>query len=64
MNLLRRARQHAKATGRSLRAVIEDGLRQVLAAPEPQRKYKLPDFSVGGSRRGGPSQRIVVAGFA
>lgn len=45
--LLRRARQHAKATGRSLRAVIEDGLRQVLAAPEPQRKYKLPDFSVG-----------------
>ena len=28
--LLARAKQHAKATGRSLRAVIEDGLRQVL----------------------------------
>ncbi len=45
--LLRRARQHAKATGRSLRAVIEDGIRLALAAPEPQRKYKLPDMSVG-----------------
>ncbi len=45
--LLRRARQHAKATGRSLRAVIEDGIRLALTAPEPRREYKLPDMSVG-----------------
>ncbi len=45
--LLRRARQHAKATGRSVRAVIEEGLRLVLAAPEPQSNYRLPDLSVG-----------------
>lgn len=45
--LLRRARQHAKATGRSLRAVVEDGIRLALAAPEPRREYKLPDMSVG-----------------
>jgi hypothetical protein len=27
--------------------VIEDGLRLVLAAPEPQSNYRLPDLSVG-----------------
>ena len=44
--LLARAKQHAKVTGRSLRAVIEDGLRQVLAAPESRSKYQLPDLVV------------------
>jgi hypothetical protein len=52
--LLRRARQHAKATGRSLRAVIEDGLRLVLAAPEPQSNYRLPDLSVGDPNAADP----------
>ena len=45
--LLRRARQHAKATGRSLRTVIEDGLRLVLAGPESRGAYQLPDLSEG-----------------
>ena len=45
--LLRQARQHARATGRSLRAVIEEGIRLVLSAPEPHGTYKLPDMSVG-----------------
>lgn len=45
--LLARAKRHARTTGRPLRAVVEEGLRQVLssaASPEP---YRLPDMSVG-----------------
>lgn len=45
--LLRQARQHARATGRSLRAVVEEGIRLVLSAPKPHETYTLPDFSVG-----------------
>ncbi len=45
--LLARARRHAKNTGRPLRAVVEDGLRRVLAAPESPRSYRLPDMSEG-----------------
>ncbi len=45
--LYRQARQHAQATGRSLRAVIEEGIRLVLAVPKPQGTYRLPDLSVG-----------------
>ena len=52
--LLARAKQHAKATGRSLRAVIEDGLRQVLTAPESRREYRLHDLSVGDPNAADP----------
>ena len=52
--LLARAKQHAKATGRSLRAVIEDGLRQVLAVPESKSNYHLPDLSVGDPNAADP----------
>ena len=45
--LLARAKQHAKNTGRSLRAVVEDGLRQVLVASEFPSPYRLPDMSEG-----------------
>lgn len=45
--LLRQARQHAGATGRSLRAVIEEGLRWQLSAPKPHETYMLPDLGVG-----------------
>ena len=45
--LLARAKRHAKLTGRPLRAVVEDGLRQVLASPTRQEHYVLPDLSVG-----------------
>ena len=44
--LLARARRHAKRTGRPLRAVFEEGLRQVLSGPVPHRPYRLPDHSV------------------
>ena len=45
--LLARAKRHAKDTGRTLRAVIEDGLREVLAAPTGPNPYRLPDLSTG-----------------
>ena len=45
--LLLRAKRHARQTGRSLRAVVEEGLRQLLAAPTRRAPYRLPDLSVG-----------------
>ena len=56
--LLRQARQHAKATGRSLRAVVEESFRLVLAAPKPQGTYKLPDLSVGDPAAADPLPQI------
>ncbi len=46
--LLARAKRHAKSTGRPLRALVEDGLRLVLADDWPKERYRLPDYSVGG----------------
>ena len=45
--LLERAKQHARRTGRPLRAVVEEGLRLALSASGPDRPYMLPDHSVG-----------------
>ena len=45
--LLLRAKRRAKQTGRPLRALVEDGLRQVLSAKTERRPYRLPDLSVG-----------------
>ncbi len=45
--LLARAKRYAKKTGRPLRAVVEDGLRQVLTAPSSRNRYRLPDLSTG-----------------
>ena len=45
--LLARAKRYAKKTGRPLRAVVEDGLREVLAASPSQHRYRLPDLSTG-----------------
>ena len=45
--LLIRAKRRAQETGRPLRALVEDGLRQVLAEPESRPRYRLPDMSVG-----------------
>lgn len=49
--LLVRAKRHARRTGRPLRAVVEEGLRQVLTTESPRERYVLPDHSVG--RAGG-----------
>lgn len=45
--LLARAKRHAQKTGRPLRSVVEEGLRQVLSADSPPARYILPDRSVG-----------------
>ena len=45
--LLLRAKRHARHKGRPLRAVVEQGLRLVLAASESSDPYRLPDLSVG-----------------
>lgn len=45
--LLARAKRHARQTGRPLRAVVEEGIRQVLASPTHPERYVLPDLSVG-----------------
>ena len=47
--LLTRAKRHARVTGRPLRAVVEEGLRQVLAAPGVSHRYRLPDLSAGNA---------------
>ena len=46
-SLLARAKRHAKRTGQPLRALIEEGLRRVLADEECPKPYRLPDRSVG-----------------
>jgi hypothetical protein len=45
--LLSRAKRHARETGSTLRAVVEDGLRRVLDSAGPARQYVLPDLRVG-----------------
>jgi len=45
--LLERARCRAIETGQSLGAVVEDGLRQLLAKPRPAGRYRMRDLSYG-----------------
>jgi hypothetical protein len=45
--LFDRAKRHARRTGRSMRALIEEGLRRVLEAETKPGAYALPDRSVG-----------------
>lgn len=45
--LLERAKRLARKTHRPLRAVVEEGLRRVLAESQPVGRYRLPDRSVG-----------------
>ena len=52
--LLLRAKRHARETGRPLRAVVEDGLRSVLAAPRPRTQYRMPDLSAGNPEAADP----------
>ncbi len=52
--LLARAKRHARTTGRSLRSVVEEGLRQILSAPSRDAPYRLPDHSVGDPDAVGP----------
>ena len=55
--LLEQAKRHAKATGRPLRAVVEEGLRTVLAASSVPSAYTLPDLRVGDPDAQDPLER-------
>lgn len=46
-SLLERAKRHGRRTGRSLRALVEDGLQRVLEEERRAPEYRLPDRSVG-----------------
>ncbi|MXY35937.1 MAG: hypothetical protein F4Y54_04050 [Dehalococcoidia bacterium] len=52
--LLADAREYARRTGQQLTVVVEEGLRSVLAAGEPEAGYRLPDLSVGETARDDP----------
>jgi hypothetical protein len=56
--LLAQARRHAQRTGRSMRALVEEGLRMVLRT-EPQRpSYRLPDRSCGEEGAANPLESL------
>lgn len=52
------ARKHARRTSRTLRSLIEDGLRSCLSAEQAPRGYKLPDRSVGKADAPNPLERL------
>ena len=56
--LLARAKRHARRTGQPLRAVVEEGLRQVLSTPVSRGRYRLPDHSVGEAGGRDPLEAI------
>ena len=55
--LLSRAKRHARETGRPLRAVVEEGLRNVLSSSPPHHRYTLPDLRVGDPRAPDPLEQ-------
>ena len=55
--LLERAKRRARETGRTLRSVVEDGLRAVLASPTLENTYQLPDLRVGDPDAEDPLER-------
>ncbi len=59
--LLRRAKQRAKKTGRTLRSVVEEGLREVLAKEPIKNTYRLPDMSVGDPNGENPLKKYTWA---
>lgn len=59
--LLVRAKRHARRAGVPLRAVVEEGLRRVLATEEAPPPYQLPDLSVGEPGGANPLERMSWA---
>jgi hypothetical protein len=56
--LLVRAKRHARRVGRPLRALIEEGLRHVLAVEPGLVRYELSDLSVGDPRGPNPLETM------
>jgi hypothetical protein len=57
--LLTRAKRHAKKTGKPLRALVEEGLRQVLSHETSRPQYELPDCSVGKAGAPNPLEALT-----
>lgn len=55
--LLRQAKKLGIETGRPLRAVVEEGLRNVLQARRQRPRYRLPDFSFGSEDAPDPLEK-------
>ncbi len=56
--LLERAKRHARRVGRPLRAIVEEGLRRVLAERSGRSAYELPDRSVGDPAADDPLETL------
>jgi hypothetical protein len=56
--LLAQARQHAQRTGRSMRALVEEGLRLVLRVEQQRPPYQLPDRSIGEAGAANPLESL------
>ena len=56
--LMKRAKKHARQTGRTLRSVVEDGLRRVLVEEQTANAYQLPDLSVGDPNADDPLEAL------
>ena len=54
--LLTRAKQYARKSGCTLRAVVEEGLREILAGPKHRTQYRLPDLSTGNPSSSDPME--------
>ena len=63
-DLLARAEQYARKTGRPLYAIVEEGLRQVLPTPPSSSPYRLPDLSEGKTRCDRSIKSVLLAGTA
>ena len=57
-DLLLRAKNLSRRTGRPLRAVVEDGLRLVLRESTHEAPYRLPDCSVGNADAPDPLEAL------
>jgi hypothetical protein len=56
--LMLRAKRRARETGRPLRAIVEEGLRLVLAEPVKRGSYRLPDCSIGDPSAADPLEAL------
>jgi hypothetical protein len=56
--LLIRAKAQARRSGKSLRALIEEGLRLALGAPSSRPAFRLADKSVGDPRGKNPLEAM------
>jgi Arc/MetJ family transcription regulator len=56
--LLAQARRHARRTGRTMRALVEEGLRMVLREEQQRPPYELADRAVGRKGAADPLESL------